>query len=313
MAAILNTVLPLFALILLGYVLVGRKLLGPTTVGGLNAFVFYVSLPVLLFEKVRNAPFDALVDPRFLLAYYVPTLALLFATMAVSCWIWRTGRGPAMIQAICGVFPNSGYLGIPLLLTVGGPAAALPAILVLTFDSLITSPIAISVLESQRGTGAGWFRTLRKVVASLVRHPLIIAVALGLAFGQIGIEMPVAGQNLIDLLAGATVACALFALGGSLVGVPVSSDRTEVAVLSLLKVVMHPALVAFFVFVAIPLDPVTAMATVVVAALPAGATVFVLAERYQTHVQRASTVVLVTHALALITLPVLLAVLATNR
>ncbi|MEO1090136.1 MAG: AEC family transporter [Pseudomonadota bacterium] len=306
MDVILDVALPLFALIAIGYVIVRARLVPDGTVAGLNGFVFFVAIPALLFDKVRETPFAALVDLRLLTAYYAPTLILFTAVFFGSQWLFRTERRFALIQALAGTWANTGYMGIPLLLTLGGPALALPAVLIVAFDNLILAPIAILVLEAARGDGVGLGRTLRSVLRNLSTHPLILAVFAGTAASIVGLVPPTPAQTVIDLLAGAAIPCALFALGGSLVGVPVSAAVGEVATLSLVKMLAHPALVAVFVYLVLPLDPVTAMGTVIAAALPTATMVFVMAQRYETYVVRSSTVVLVTHVVAVATVSGLL-------
>ncbi len=310
MAAVVDAALPFFALIFLGWAAVRSGVLPAATVPGLNGFVFYVTLPALLFDEVSDAPTSQLADPRFLIAYYVPTLGLLFGVASASRWLRRTERRLAIVQGMCACWSNAGYMGIPLLLTFAGPAAALPAVLVLVFDNLLTSPISIAVLESARGEAARLGATLARILRSLARHPLILASAAGIIGGLVPLSPPAPVQSVIVLLAGATVPCALFALGGSLVGVPISEARREVAVLAALKLVVHPLLVAAMVYVVLPLEATTAMASVIVAALPTGVMVFVLAERYESDVRRASTTVLVSHLASVATVSALLVAFA---
>lgn len=307
MAAIVETALPFFALIFLGFAVVRAGVLPAATVPGLNGFVFYVTLPALLFDEVSDAPTAELADPRFLVVYYVPTLALLLGVAALSRLVLRTESRFAIVQGMAACWSNSGYMGIPLLLTFAGPQAALPAVLVLVFDNLITSPLAIAVLEATRGRDVRLWDTLARTFANLARHPLILATAAGIVGGLTPISPPAPVQTVIDGLAGATVPCALFALGGSLVGVPISEARREVALLTTLKLVVHPALVAVMAYLVLPLAPTVAMATVIVAALPTGAMVFVLAQRYETYVLRSSTIVLVSHIASVLTVSALLA------
>jgi predicted permease len=305
-ATLAGTALPFFALIGLGWAVVRTRVLPAATVPGLNGFVFYVTLPALLFDEVSSAPSAELADPRFLLAYYVPTLGLLLGVAAISRRVLGTERPFAIVQGMGACWSNAGYMGIPLLLTFAGPKGALPAVLVLVFDNLLTSPISIAILESARGEASRLAATVARTFASLARHPLILATVAGVVGGLVPFGPPAPVARVIELLAGATVPCALFALGGSLVGVPLSEARREVALLVALKLVAHPLLVAAMVYVVVPLEPTVAMASVIVAALPTGAMVFVLAERYDSYVRRASTVVLVSHVASVATVSALL-------
>ncbi|TVQ36768.1 MAG: AEC family transporter [Geminicoccaceae bacterium] len=304
MDAIVAVALPLFLLMAIGYVVVRARLVPDGTVPGLNGFAFHVAIPALLFDKIRTTPLAALLDVRFVVAYYAPTLLLFFATFLVS-WLWlRTERRLAVIQGLATIFTNSGYMGIALLLTMGGPALALPAVLIVALDNLIVVPIALALLEAGGGRQGRFWPTLGR---SLATHPIILAVFFGVVAGSIGFVPPGPLQRVIELLAAATVPCALFALGGSLVGVPISDAKREVATLSLLKMLVHPALVAVFVYLVVPLEPTLAATTVIVTALPAATMVYVMAQRYECYVLRSSTIVLVTHVISVVTVSALLA------
>ena len=304
MDVIVTVALPLFALMAIGYVVVRARLVPEGTVVGLNGFAFFVAIPALLFDKIRTTPLDALLDARFVAAYYVPTLVLFFGVVLVSWLFFRTERRLAVIQGLASIFTNSGYMGIAILLTMGGPALALPAVVIVALDNLIMVPIAVALLEAGRGSGLRFARTLAR---NLATHPIILAVFLGVLAGMAELVPPAPVQSVIDLLAGATVPCALFALGGSLVGVPLSTAKREVATLTCLKMIVHPALVALFVYLVLPLEPMLAATTVIVTALPTATMVYVMAQRYDSYVLRSSTVVLVTHVVSVVTVSALLA------
>ncbi|MGF1477474.1 MAG: AEC family transporter [Geminicoccaceae bacterium] len=301
MNAILIVALPFFALIFTGYAAIRWKLMGENAVQGLNGVVFYFALPSLLFVKVIEAPLESLFDPRFFVAYYLPTIGLMLVTTATVRWLMKRAVGEAAIRGLSTCWANSGYMGIPLLLTLGGDEAALAAVLVLTLDNLIISPMAIIAIESDRGSVK-----LARIALNLIKNPLIIAVFGGFAVALAGLTLPAPLMGYLDTLSAATVPCALFALGGSLVGVPVTEAKREIFLTSALKLLVHPLLVALFAYVIIPLEPTMALATVIVAALPAGASVFVLAQRYEVYVRRASSVVLFTHLASVLTVTALL-------
>jgi predicted permease len=199
-----------------------------------------------------------------------------------------------------------GLYGDPAAADLGRPEAALPAVLVLVFDNLLTSPLSIAVLEATRGGSARLGPTIARTFRNLARHPLILATLAGITGGLTTVAPPTPAQTVLDLLAGATVPCALFALGGSLVGAPLSRARRAVAALTGVKLLVHPLLVATMVYLVVPLPPTVAMASVVVAALPTGAMVFVIAQRYETYVLRSSTAVLASHVGAVVTVSALL-------
>lgn len=309
MAALLDVALPFFALIFCGYLALARGLVAATAVQGLNAFVFHFALPALLFLKVGTTPLDELFDWRFFAAFYGVAFALWIATALLARWWFGLSLAAAATAGAGGMWTNSGYMGIPLLITALGPDAALPAVLALTFDNLITAPILIMILESRGGGeagGRGRRAALRGVIRNLVRNPLVLAVFAGFAWTLSGLAMPAPVGNFTGLLGAAAAPCALFALGASLVGAPIAGARAEILTLTTVKLVVHPAFMAVTVLWLLPLPSDLAIATIVTASLPTGASVFVLAERYATWTTRASSLVLVTHAASVVTVTAVL-------
>lgn len=306
MSALLDIALPFFALILAGYAALSFRMVGASAVQGLNAFVFYFALPALLFLKVATAPLGDIFNWRFFLAFYGVAAILWIATTLFFRLVHRLPAAEASTAGMAGIWTNSGYMGIPLLITAIGPDAALPAVFALTFDNLITAPLLIMILEARTGRGTSPLATLRTVAVNLARNPLILAVFAGFAWNMGGLALPTPIDNFSTLLGAAAAPCALFALGASLVGAPIAGARAEIATATLVKLVLHPLLMAATVLWLVPLEPSLAIATIVTASLPTGASVFVLAERYGIYARRASSMVLASHAVSVFSITAVL-------
>jgi predicted permease len=305
-SALFEVALPFFALILAGYLALDRRLVAENAVAGLNGFVFYFALPALLFFKVATAPLEDLFDWRFFIAFYGVAGVLWLASTGLFRWRFGLPFAEASVAGMGGIWTNSGYMGIPLLITALGPEAALPAVLALTFDNMITAPILLMILEARTGRGATPLATLRTVLLNLAKNPLILAVFTGFAWNLTSWPLLVPVANFAELLGAAAAPCALFALGASLVGTKLAGARAEIATATLVKLLVHPALMAATVLWLLPLRPDLAIATIVTASLPTGASVFVLAERYGVYTRRASSIVLATHAVSVLTVTVVL-------
>ena len=311
MSALFEVALPFFALILAGYLALDRRLVAENAVAGLNGFVFYFALPALLFFKVATAPLEDLFEWRFFVAFYGVAAVLWLGSSALFRWRFGLPFAEASVAGMGSIWTNSGYMGIPLLITALGPEAALPAVLALTFDNLITAPILLLILEARAGRGTTPLATLRTVTGNLTKNPLILAVFAGFAwnFGAWnlgGQPLPVPVANFAELLGAAAAPCALFALGASLVGSKLAGAKAEIATATAIKLLLHPALMAATVLWLLPLRPDLAIATIVTASLPTGASVFVLAERYGVYSRRASSIVLATHAVSVLTVTMVL-------
>jgi malonate transporter len=307
MDAVFNSVLPLFALVLIGYAAMRFKALSAAGLEGLNRFVYLFALPVMLFFTMARSPLDVFFDWRIVAAYTGSSVIVFAGAIALSMLLFR-GRSfqERTIVAGCASFSNIAYLGVPLMIGAFGPAAGAPSGLILLTDNLILISIVMACLEASGGGRVSVARLVLKVAVGFGRNPFMLGMLTGALWGLFGPELPGPVNRFGDLLGAAAGPCALFALGGTLYGRPIADGRGEVIFASGLKLFLHPVLAAVGAFLIFDLPRETAVLIVAIAALPTGANMFVLATQYRAAALRASTTVLVTTGLAVVTVSGLL-------
>ena len=138
MLQILLVTFPFFALVLAGYVAGRRGWLPLEAIPGLNGFVLYFALPCLLYRFGASIPVAQLLDASVFFTYLACALALVALAIAIS-FNARIGWNDASFGALVAAFPNTGFLGVPLLVALLGPKAAGPAIITIMADLLITA------------------------------------------------------------------------------------------------------------------------------------------------------------------------------
>ena len=132
METLLTVILPFFALTFCGYFAARGGLVPAAGVAGLNAFVFWFALPAMLFLSLYRRDFADLFRPDFIAAYAMITMGL-YAVVACSArLIWRLTPGQSAVFAFAGAFPNTGYMGLPMMTALLGPEAAAPVVLLIT-------------------------------------------------------------------------------------------------------------------------------------------------------------------------------------
>lgn len=303
---ILTVSLPIFALVFSGYGAGRLRLLNEPSIVGLNGFVYYFALPALVFAKMAQAPLLEAFDWRFFAAYQAGGLALFALTMLLGRMLFGHGLAVLGVQGLAATFGNVGYMGLPLLITAFGEAAALPAVLIVVFDTTLTLSVAIAIVEAGLGRRGRWLDTARTVGGGVVRNPLLLSAFAGAFLSVFGFSLHPSVKAFSELLGAAALPCALFALGASLVGRPVTSGMGEVALLVGLKLLVHPLAIWLMVTYVFRLDPLWATVAVIDASLPVAASVFVLARQYDVYVDRASTIVLTSTLASVITVSALL-------
>ncbi|HOB92446.1 MAG TPA: AEC family transporter [Aquabacterium sp.] len=314
MLRILEVTVPFFGLVGLGWLAARRGWLPMEAIPGLNRFVLYFALPCMLFRFAAATPvarlFDAAVFGSWLLC------ALLMVALAIVLTKWSNPRGglgwnDAAFGALVTAFPNSGFMGVPLLVDLLGERAAAPAIASMVIDMVITSSLCIGLSRlGERGDsgaagGGGAGQAMRSALKGIALNPLPWAISAGCVMSAFSLALPPLLGKPVAMLANAASPAALFVLGAVLARtrVPAAAGaRSDMPVLVTLKLLVHPLLVLLAVrgaaALGLPVDPLAATVLVLVAALPSASNVPMLAERFGADAGRTARVVLWTTVLA---------------
>jgi hypothetical protein len=309
---ILKVTFPFFALVLAGYVAARRRMLPLEAIGGLNTFVLFFALPCMLYRFGAGTPIAQLLDVAAL-AVYLPCALLM---VAGTVWFSLNDRirwNDAAFGALVAAFPNTGFMGVPLLVALLGAAAAGPAILTILIDLVITSSLCIALSRLDSADEHGASEAARKALRGVAANPMPWAIALGAASSALGVAPIPPLMATIALLADAASPVALFTIGAVLArsqivaaaeehGPMPAADFVPVAVA---KLVVHPLLVLGVGTGAIawglPLGPFALTVMVLVAALPSASNVALLAERFGADNGRIARIILLTTAAAFLT------------
>ena len=301
MLAVVLKTLPFFALIGLGYAAVRARLFSAEGTGWLSQFVFFFPLSALLFGFAARLPLAQLADARLAAAWLGAALAI-YALYAGVGRLRGCAPGEAAIEAQCATVGNTGFFGIPLMATLVGPVAMPPLLLMLMIDSVVFPTLITLIVAGTRGEAGG--AAIREVARGLVRNPMIVAIAAGLAWSATGAPLPGPLDDFVTLLGAAATPCALFAIGASLAGK--SAERARVALwLSFGKLALLP-LAALASAAIAGLDPFSRAMMLIYAAMPVAGNVYMLAQHYRLAPQRASTAILFSTLASVITLPLVL-------
>ena len=323
MESILAVTFPFFALVLLGYAAAQRKLLPESAIPGLNTFVLFFALPCMLFRFGASMPFAKLIDPALMAIYGVCALAMVGLTMALTLRRRAGGRGvdlrDAAFGALVAAFPNTGFMGVPLLVALLGERAAGPAIGTILIDLIVTSSLCIAIAQAQSDVGVqtddGMTRTqdtltgLLRSLRGAMTNPLPWAIALGALFAASGARLPGPLDQVIKMLGDAASPVALFTIGAVLWRAGQHSHTRTAAgdylPVVAVKLLLHPALVLAtgLALRAAGVDVPAAglMVIVLVAALPSASNVSLLAERYGADNGRVARIIMASTVLSFAT------------
>lgn len=290
MQGILAVTVPFFALVLAGYLAGRRHVLPESAIPGLNAFVLYFALPCMLFRFGLDTPIAEMLHPGVLAIYLVSALVLVLFTVAFSL-DEAIGLRDASFGALVATFPNTGFMGIPLLVALFGATVAGPMMTTMLIDIFITSSLCIALAQahSAQGQGGGSARAaaLRSLRGAL-SNPMPWSIALGGALGALGWRPAGPVEAVIKMLADAASPVALFTIGAVLwragQHAHYRTAPSRFVPQALIKLLLHPLLVFVVALGArhagTSITDLQVVAITLTAALPSAANVAMLAERY---------------------------------
>ena len=308
MLSILLVTFPFFALVLCGYIAARQALLPQAAIPGLNTFVLYFALPCMLYRFGSSTPIAQLLDSGLMAVYLACALVMVSFTIAIT-HRGHIGWNDASFGALVGAFPNTGFMGVPLLVALLGTQAAGPAIVTIVVDLVMTSSlcIALSRLDAAGSGGAG--TAAKNALKGVAKNPMPWAILCGAAASAFQFKLPLPVMQTVALLADAASPVALFTIGAVLARSQASSSRatplSHYLPVVLIKLVLHPVLLLLMGLVAIRLglglDRFALTVVVLVAALPSASNVAMLAERFGADNGRIARIILLSTVLAFFT------------
>ncbi|MCW9034025.1 MAG: AEC family transporter [Alphaproteobacteria bacterium] len=306
MEAIVNVVLPVFAIIFAGYIGRRRNILGEGSSEALNGFVYYFSMPALFLVTLSRVDSSEIFNWPFIQSYLygmLITFSLVFLIGKIAFSKMRLAE--RSLQGMAGMFGNTGYMGIPLVMVALGEAAVLPAVIATIINTAVIGGLIIVLVEVDLRSEAGGAGIAKDVFKSLATNPVLISPVIGISLSVMEVSLPNSIASFCDILGAAAGPCALFSIGVFLAGQPLREGIGEISFLTIVKLLIHPLISWVLIVYVFEIKGIWGEVALLMAALPLGATVFVLAQRYDVYVQRSSSATLVTTIVSVITLSVL--------
>ncbi len=314
MQATIEIVLPVFAMILCGFVVGKTPLLSAEGIKGINNFVFYVAIPALLFRSMSTLKVPETVDGSIIPAFFIPALGVFLLGILIARLALRLNLDQAAIFAMGSTFGNNVLMGIPLILLAFGEEGLLAHLFIISFHPLILVTIPTLLIEIQRSGGGDrksvWM-IIGKALYSLLKHPVIFGMLAGLLWGWAGLGLWKPVETFADMLKSAAGPAALFAVGATMTTFSIGGNIAHSVMMVVLKLIVLPAAVFASCLYVFEMDPIWTAVATIAAALPSGVNVYLLATRYDVYVARSTTSILISAAASVVTLSLLVGFLVT--
>lgn len=296
MIRIADLILPVFAVIVTGWIVGYTGYLSRTLSDALIQFAYNIAMPALLIVTIAQEPSHSLINWRFMVAFGGGSLVCFVLVLGIMSIGASRSLASRTMYGMAASMTNTGFVALPVLQAIYGQRAVLPAAIATVFVAVVMFPIAVILLElDRRGTDNSRTAPMA-TVRQIVLNPMVISTLIGMLCSVLNLRLPRPVATYLDVFADALTPCALFAIG---LGLSIEGLRANVgraSLLSAVKLVVMPLLV-YGLSLGLGLDPLYTIAAVICAAVPTAKTVYILAGKYRSEeMMVASTVSMTTLA-----------------
>jgi malonate transporter and related proteins len=268
---LVDTLFPIFAGLLLGYIAGRRGTMDNLNVRNLIVLVMNFAIPCALFSIIMGSS-------RAVLRQHVPAalmITLVFAALYLVSYIWarrglRMSLSDASVLALTIGFPNAAAIALPLFRQAYGSESTVTAALSIAIGSITISPLTLALLEADKqaaGSGISIAGIFRSFPRALIR-PVVWAPLLALASVFAGVHLPSFVTGTLTALGSAATGSALI-LTGLVVSAQSFRFNANVTITMLLKLVVQP-LFALCMMLLFGMDHSDVRNITVISAVPAG-------------------------------------------
>jgi hypothetical protein len=303
--AILQALLPVFAITFLGYLVAYKKIISANQTDFITKLVFITVIPALLFlgTATANLPIDMQWD--FLSAYYIAVLLVYFIGLIIASKIFGYNSKEQSIYAMGAAYSNVTIVGLPVCIYLLGEASLLPLFIIVSVHNLALFSLGMVFAERGSWTLTSLLYSLANILKQLVTSPITASLLLGAIFNIFSLPIwPRLGQ-VLNLMSDIAVPAALFVLGASLNKYHIGGNIKSASVMVVIKMLVLPFMVWLLAFHVFTIDPLWATTAVLTAAMPVGISVYIFAQQYQSCEAPVATAIIMSTLLSSVTLSIL--------
>lgn len=305
--SVIEVIFPVFFVVLIGYTAARTTFISPTDASGIAKFVFNIAIPALLFNSLSKVELPPSFEWQYLVSYYAAVVVVFGLGMLLSKFIFKQRREEQAIFGMGSAYSNSVLVGLPIISAGLGEEALLPLFILISIHTAVLFFLAISVIESDQDGGSRR-EIIRQVARGLLLNPIIIGLLLGVLANVTGLRLWSPLDSGLELLARASLPCALFVLGASLNNYTLKGNLGKAGLMVVMKLFVHPAVVFVLVFFVFDINLLWSTVAVMTAGMPTGVNSYVLAQKYGLNVPVVSSSILLSTILAAGTQSLMLAV-----
>jgi len=304
MEHIISALIPIFLLILIGYLF--KRIKFPSNEFWANAdkLTYYVLMPSLLVYKLSTASLDGLDAIDFVLTGILGILAVLVVNLILNSKSKTSGA--SFSSVVQGAVRFNTYVYLALITAIFGDEGIALAALLITFAIPLINVICITIfavfVNDKKATFLGMLK-------SIITNPLIIACILGGGINYLDFALPIITLNLLKILSASALPMGLLSIGFSLDLSSVKEAKAELIISSVLKLLVMP-LFMYLIGTYFALSTILLSIVIIFAAMPTAPSSFILSRQLGGDTRLMASIITFQTLLSVLSLSLLLGLLA---
>jgi predicted permease len=305
MSIVLNSIFPVFALIILGSVLKWFHFINDDFLKTSDRLIYFIFFPALLFWKIGAPSSPTPVDWKLSLAVLSAVFAI-YAAGLVFIKINRIADFKVGSFSQCTYRFNT-YVGMAIILIALGDESVREFAVMIGVAIPFINLLAVSTLIWHSGNSYHTFKKAGLVLKAILSNPLILACFAGIFYSKVGLPFPRFADNTFRLSSLVTLPLALISIGGSLNIAKLKGQLKMSMVANLFKLLLLPA-AGYFFLRAYGVTPIPFKVGMIYFALPTSTAAYILSSQLQSDVDLAAATIFLSTLLSAISLSVVMIV-----
>lgn len=233
----LEATVPVFMIIILGYILMRVGFLTKEFTEVADKYVFKVALPVLLFKQIGTADIRSEFDIRFV-------LFCMIVTTVMFGMVWLLARIFIRDKSMVGAFTqgsvrgSAAILGIAFIDNIYGSSGMGPLMIVSAVPLYNIYSVIILMVEARDNKNGK--EAIKKSFINVLKNPIIIGIFLGMIVACTGLKIPVIPLKAINSVAATATPIALIVVGAGFEGKKAIAKTGQTLVAVFIKLIVLP-------------------------------------------------------------------------
>lgn len=235
----INVTMPIFLVMMIGYILKQIGMLNDNFVTVANKFNFKVTLPFMLFKDIAGVDIKAVFDIKYV---------LFCAIVSTICFwvVWGTAKLLVRDKTIRGAFVQSSFrgsaavMGLAFIQNIYGSSAMGPLMIVSAVPLYNIFSVIVLTFEANDSTGIDKKAKIRQAGINICKNPIILSILAGLIVGLLGIQFPTLVNKTVSNVAQMATPLALITIGAGFEGRKALAKIAPTMAASTIKLVLQP-------------------------------------------------------------------------